>query len=83
MAGAHHRGDYARRARAVRAAAYANPSTRCWQCGRTLAEHGRKWTAGHTRDGDPTAPLLPECEPCNFGRGAAMGNRNRRSGYSW
>lgn len=70
--GAHHRGDYHRRSRAVTAAARANPSTRCWRCGRTLQQHGLNtrgnpdwWTAGHMRDADPTSPLLPEANSCN------------------
>jgi hypothetical protein len=74
---AHRRHGYDARAAAVRRAAYANPNTRCWQCKRTIAEHGRKWTAGHTVDGDPFCPLLPECESCNYRRGAAMGNARR------
>lgn len=73
----HYRGDYNRRARAVRQAAYLNPDTRCWQCGRTLAEHGRKWQAGHVVDGQANGMLRPECEQCNTSRGAAMGNRKR------
>lgn len=76
--GPHRTGDYARRAALVRAAAAADVSTKCWQCGLTQAEHGRKWTAGHERDGDPTARLLPECERCNYSRGASAGNRRRR-----
>lgn len=75
--GPHHSGDYARRAAQVRAAAQASPGTKCWQCGLTQAEHGRKWTAGHERDGDPTSRLLPECERCNYSRGASAGNRRR------
>ena len=47
---AHHRGDYARRAKAVRDAANADPTTRCWRCGRTQAEHGQPWQAGHLND---------------------------------
>lgn len=78
-----HRGRYHQQAAAVRRAANANPSTRCWRCGRTLAEirkakpHAR-WQAGHLVDGQVGGPLAPECSPCNTGAGAAMGNRKRR-----
>jgi hypothetical protein len=75
--GPHHSGDYQRRAKQVRDAANRDPSTRCWQCGKTQAEHGRAWTAGHERDGDPTSRLLPECARCNYSRGATAGNRRR------
>lgn len=60
------------RARPIRARAYADPSTRCWRCGLTLAEvraanPRRKvvWHAGHTA---PTryAALLAECSLCNL-----------------
>lgn len=75
---AHHSGSYARDAARVRARANADPTTRCWQCGKTKAEHGRKWQAGHEHDGVPNSRLLPECERCNTSRGAAHGNRMRR-----
>lgn len=78
MAGAHHRGSYPKRAAQVRAQANANPSTRCWQCGRTKAEHQREWTAGHVQDGVPTSPLLAECAHCNYSRGAQHGARQRQ-----
>jgi hypothetical protein len=75
----HYSGDYQLRARAVRAAAYANPDTRCWRCGKTLVEHGPgvRWDAGHVRDGDPTSPLAPEASSCNRSAGAALGNVRR------
>ncbi len=73
------------RARAVRRNAYADPSTVCWRCGRTLAEVKAAepkrrvvWHAGHT--GDPPSrfdPLLPECSPCNL-RNAAERTRAKR-----
>lgn len=77
---AHYSGDYQRRARLVRLAAYADLETRCWRCGRTLAEHGHKarWDAGHIRDGDPTSPLAPEASSCNRSAGATAGNLRRR-----
>lgn len=81
MSRAHRDPLYQRRAKLVRAAAYANPTTRCWRCGRTLAEHRRRWHAGHVIEGDnsPTGPLAPECEPCNLSHGAAYGNRMRNA----
>ena len=70
-----YRGSYALKSRGLRAAAYANPDTRCWRCGRTLAQvafdlPGRKvtWDAGHTDD--PARPLAAECSPCNRADGA-------------
>ena len=81
---AHYAGDYRTRQRYLIAAANSNPSTICWRCRRTLAEHpphkdGRRpfWTAGHLRDSDPTSPLLPEASTCNFKAGAVFGNRKR------
>jgi hypothetical protein len=81
----HYQGQYWLRSRIVRATANADPTTRCWRCGLTLAEHKphkngtpAKWTAGHTRDGDPTAPLAPEASTCNFTAGARHGNDLRR-----
>ena len=75
----HYSGSYARRAAAVRAAAYADPDTGCWRCGLTLAEHGpgATWDAGHVRDGDPTSPLMAEASRCNRSAGAIAGNRRR------
>lgn len=73
----HYRGDYTKRAREVRRAANADPTTRCWRCNRTKAEHGRRWQAGHVRDGDATSPLRAECAECNLREGAKVGNRRR------
>jgi len=80
MKPAHRRGDYARRAAAVRAAAYADPTTICWRCRRTLAEHpaGDTWDAGHLRDGDASSALAAEASSCNRAAGAAAGNRRRK-----
>ena len=80
--GPHHRGTYHVRARQVRAAAYANPATQCWRCGRTLNQHkpGDRWTAGHIHDGDPNSPLLPEARSCNSSAGATLGNQRRNQG---
>ena len=89
MKAPHHRGDFDRRSRAVKAAAYASTDTRCWFCGRTLAEIRRykptaRWTAGHVVDGQVNGELRAECSPCNYGRGAAMGNAQRkRTEFTW
>ena len=88
--GPHHSGDYQVRAKAVRDRANADPTTTCWRCERTLAEHpphkdGKpaRWTAGHVIDSDPTSPLLPEASTCNYAAGATTGNTRRASGYDW
>lgn len=98
MSGAHHRGRFTARARAVRAEANADPLTRCWRCGRTLAQHpphltGRPahWTAGHPDgwEGVEDAPLLPEASTCNYAAGGRLGNerkaarRRRRTSRRW
>jgi hypothetical protein len=84
MAGPHHRDpDYRRRAAAIRAAANANPTTRCWRCGQTQAEHQRSWTAGHLVDGDNTAPLAAECAHCNYSAGATHGNATATRTPPW
>lgn len=82
----HHTGSYQARAAAVRAAANANPTTTCWRCGRTLAEHpphrnGKpaRWTAGHIHDGQIDGPLAPEASTCNYSAGATLGNKRRSS----
>lgn len=80
----HHQGTYPARAQAVRDQAYADPTTRCWRCGHTLAEAQAKhptkrvrWTAGHTIDGDSTAPLAPEHSTCNYAAGGQLGAQRR------
>lgn len=79
---AHYAGTFQVRARRIRQEAAANPATRCWRCGRTQLEHGRKWQAGHTNDGEIGGLLLAECEGCNTSRGAAMGNAKRVEPHS-
>lgn len=88
----HYGGSYDARARAVRERAYADPGTRCWRCGRTLAEEQARmpwkritWHAGHTVDGDNSAPLLPEHSTCNTSAGASAGNtaRTTKGGRWW
>lgn len=80
----HHRGTYHVTAAKVRANANANPDTKCWRCGRTLAQHpphknGKpaKWTAGHRVDGQVGGPLAPEASTCNYSAGATTGNQRR------
>lgn len=82
--GAHHSGSYEVRARRVRDAANADPSTRCWRCGKTLAEarkmHPQRnvvWHAGHTVDGNSAFPLAPEHSVCNTSAAARETNRKR------
>lgn len=74
---AHRRGSYQRRAKAVTTAADADPSTRCWRCQRTKAEHGRRWHAGHLNDGQVDGPLAAECEQCNTSAGGRLGAQRR------
>ena len=69
---AHHRGTFGRRALALVAAANADPTTRCWRCGKTLTAHGPtrtgrppKWSAGHVNKGEVNGQLLPEVLSCN------------------
>lgn len=80
----HHAGPYARQARNLRAAANANPDTRCWRCHLTHAEyaaiHGTTaaaWQAGHVVDGQANGQLAPEHARCNHSAGASHGNRLR------
>lgn len=86
---AHYRGNYHRASARLRAHAYANPDTRCWRCGRTLADihtdHPRaRWTAGHLVDGQAGGTLAPECSPCNYSAGARLRHANtRRTALTW
>lgn len=80
----HHAGTYGRDAAQVRAQAYANPTTQCWRCHRTLDQipphrTGRapRWTSGHVIDGQVGGAMLPECSVCATSTGAARGNRLR------
>jgi hypothetical protein len=82
---AHHRGSFDRRAKLVRQAAYANPSTVCHRCGFRLHEgpfhrndRTEKWEAGHLIDGQPDGPLLPEARSCNRRDAARKTNARRR-----
>lgn len=73
----HHAGTYHVDAARVRNAANANPATLCWRCGKP-AQPGDPWTAGHTIDTTPGAPLAPEHRSCNSRAGAILGNTKRR-----
>jgi hypothetical protein len=80
----HYTGSYQVRARRVREAAAADPTTRCWRCGKTLAEARRLWPdrdvvwhAGHMVDGNSAMPLAPEHSVCNLSAGAQVTNRKR------
>ena len=71
------------RSRVIRGRAYADPATRCWRCGSTLAEvaagnPGRTVVghAGHT--GGPLDPVLAECSLCNW-RDSAAKTRAKRA----
>jgi hypothetical protein len=84
---AHYKGNYARRAKAIRDTANANPLTRC-RCGLLAHQHpphrngaqGR-WTAGHVVDGQVGGALVPEWSTCNLQAGARLGNlRSRPTG---
>lgn len=81
----HHKGTHHARAAKLNAEANANPFTRCWRCGRTLAEVRQtkpraRWTAGHLIDGMIDGPLASECSPCNYSHGARLGNQRRKRG---
>jgi len=73
----HYGGSYRSRADRLKAEARADPSTRCWRCGRLADPKLGDWTAGHVRDGDPTSPLMPEHAKCNF----SAGGKSRFDGF--
>jgi hypothetical protein len=78
----HYTGSYDLRAKRVRDAAYSDPLTRCWRCGKTLAEVQRtdpdvRWHAGHTVDGSSAHPLAPEHSTCNTSAGGKLGSKKR------
>lgn len=57
----------------MNAASAADPSTRCWRCGRTLSEHPNhdtgappRWTTGHINPGEVNGPVAPEVSTCNL-----------------
>lgn len=83
-----HRGpSYKRRARAVRMAAYLDPTTTCRRCGLTLAQRRithphDTWDAGHIVDGEIGGALVAEHASCN--RSAGIKARMAKySGYDW
>jgi hypothetical protein len=84
-----YQGDHKRKARALCAAAAADPTTPCGRCGKTLAQHPRtktgkppRWHAGHVIDGLKGGPLRPEVDVCNEAAGGRLATR-RRSPNAW
>ena len=89
-----HRGQYHRLSQIMNAAANADPTTRCWRDGHTLAQHpGSTWTCGHIEPDEyhlyrkhpsPYATWIdgrlcaPEPSGCNYSAGARRGNNMRR-----
>lgn len=79
----HHRGTFHVEGRKVRAAANADPTSRCWRCRLTLAQARARWgahvhwQAGHLRTGQAGGALRAECSHCNASHGATHGNRQR------
>lgn len=59
----HYKGDYRRRAKAVREAASV-----CWLCGEGERQ-GDPWQADHVVPGEPESPLMPAHRSCNIRRG--------------
>lgn len=59
----HYKGDYSKRAKAVRESA-----TICWICNEP-ARLGDPWTADHVYPGIPDSPLLAAHRSCNSRRG--------------
>jgi hypothetical protein len=83
-----YQGGHDRHSRVIRAAAHADPTTRCPTCGLTLAErratHPKAtWDAGHLLDSTPGSPLIAQCSHCNRSQGAHFGNVKRAGGYDW
>ncbi len=83
----HYTNGYMAQARALRHAAHADPSTRCWRCGRTLAEARQDdpsdtWQAGHLVDGEVGGALAPEHRSCNA-RAGQRARERKRHGYDW
>lgn len=79
-----HAGTFHQQSAKVRAAAKADPFTRCWRCRNTIDQckphrNGKPahWTAGHLNDSEIGGPLLPECSTCAASSGARYGNRLR------
>jgi hypothetical protein len=84
-----YRGTYPRRSRAVRDAAYKNPATLCWRCGRTYADavkmygpSGAAWQAGHIVDGHRGSPLAAEHARCNAIAGGRHGREQKRAQFA-
>lgn len=86
--GRQHDWAHDRRASLVTRAAYADPTTRCCECHRTLDRCGPrgdgrnrngtpcKWDAGHPDGRWPGDELRAECSHCNRSRAATLRNRD-------
>lgn len=78
----HYMGDYHVRSQQVRAAANANPATRCWRC-QGLALPDDPWEAGHVQDATPGGLLLPEHRSCNRRAAAYKTNHQHVNSRDW
>jgi hypothetical protein len=59
----HYRGDYPKRAKAIR-----DTATNCWLCGEGYRPND-PWTADHVYPSMPDSPLMPAHRSCNSRRG--------------
>lgn len=85
-----HNSQHDAAARILNAQADADPTTRCWRCGRTMAEIRRtkpraRWQAGHLIDGVSAAGYGHECSECNAraGQALAVAARQPRTDLTW
>ena len=76
--------NFKERSRALRQAAYADPTSRCWLCGGLLGEgpkhrNGKAatWHADHVEPGNPRSPLRLAHSSCNQSRGAGRRGASR------
>ena len=84
----HQRGRYKRDAKAVTTAADRDPATRCWRCGKTLAERrvthpNATWHAGHLTDGLVGGKLRAECSTCNTSSGGGLSGQPKHASSDW
>ena len=68
----HYKGDYAKRAKQVRATAET-----CHICGQGWKQ-GDPWQADHLIEGDPESPLLPAHRSCNIRKAQEAKKRKRK-----
>jgi hypothetical protein len=86
--GPHHRGIHRKLSKAIRQAAYADLSARCWKCDLTLAERQRThpdagWVGGHVIAGQVGGAERAECSTCSSREGASIRNTKSASIYGW